>query len=412
MVQRRPAHGDPPKGEKIRFIARWETPGGKPRQKSFDVRKHAVTYENKMKADADGDDYVDPEDGTITLRDLAEEAAEEAAGDGTRIQHRYYATQLGDVGDTPISQIKRRHLQRWVNSLTEGRPWADGKPLGETTARNVGVWVCGLMKRAKKDRRIKTNPAEDLVLPDPIVEILPSDIPTVDQVHKLITVARSGGWATVPSVDKSGRPTTRRKKTLRNPDFARLIGFMASTGMRPSEIAGLRWQDISDDMTRLTVTVQATRDGKGTKPPKTKSGVRTIPLCPEVRDILVEQRDHGKAGPAGTVFGTRRGARYNAGSLVDLWGKFCEPAGLEHLTLYCLRHFYASMQIHAGTSPVAVSRTMGHKTPSITMQVYTHLWNNDLDLVAGAVSSLLWASDGQAARGGGAEVIDFPGQTG
>lgn len=408
MVQRRPAKGPPPPGEKIRFIARWKTPGGTPQQRSFTRRAEAVDFENRMRADATGDDWIDPQDSTITLRQLAEEAAEEATTDGTRTQHRYYATQLGDVGETPIGDLTRRHLQRWVNQLTEGRPWADDEPLQPSTARNMGVWVAGLLRRAKKDRRIRTNPAENITLPAPSMSVMPADIPTVAQVHDLIRVAKHGGWQTV--TDKDGKP--RRKRTAKNPTFARIIGVMASTGMRPSEIAGLRWRDINADMTALTVAVQATRDGKGTRAPKTSSGVRTIPLCDDVAALLAEQRAEGTAGPAGTVFGTARGNRHNAGGLVTLWRKFCEPVGLDHLTLYCLRHFYASMQIHAGTSPVAVSRVMGHKNPSITLQVYTHLWNSDMGQVAGAVSSVLWANEGQSGGSGDGVVVKFPGQTG
>lgn len=408
MVQRRPAHGNPAPGEKIRWIARWKTPGGKPQQKTFARRADAVTHENRMKADATGGDWVDPQDGTITLRQLAQEAAEEAVAEGTRTQHRYYTTQLGDVGETPIGNLSRRHLQRWVNQLTEGRPWADGATLSASSARNLGIWVCGLLRQAKRDRRITTNPAERLTLPDAVVEVMPADIPTVAQVHKLMLVARSGGWETRKG--KDGEP--RRRRTIPNPTFARLVGVMASTGMRPAELAGLRWQDIADDMSALTVTVQATKDGHGVKAPKTRSGVRTIPLCAQARALLVEQRDEGMSGPAGTVFGTRRGARFNSGRLRDVWVKFCEPAGLSHLRFYSLRHFFASMQIHAGTSPVAVSRVMGHKNPSITLQVYTHLWNDDMETVSGAVASVLWANDGQSTGSDGGQVIKFPGQVG
>jgi integrase len=46
----------------------------------------------------------------------------------------------------------------------------------------------------------------------------------------------------------------------------------------------------------------------------------------------------------------------------------------EDTTLHDLRHFYASVLIKNGATPKQVQMRLGHAKPSITLNVYTHLW--------------------------------------
>ncbi|MGV0580309.1 tyrosine-type recombinase/integrase [Mycolicibacterium elephantis] len=47
------------------------------------------------------------------------------------------------------------------------------------------------------------------------------------------------------------------------------------------------------------------------------------------------------------------------------------------LKFHSLRHTYASLCVAGGLDYVEVSRFMGHASPSITLGVYTHLFNTD-----------------------------------
>lgn len=182
--------------------------------------------------------------------------------------------------------------------------------------------------------------------------------------------------------------------------------------MRPSEICGLRWQDVSLEKLTVDVTVQASRDGKSVKPLKTASGRRVIPMSVDVAAILREQQRDGAAGPEGTIFGTSRGARHTAVALGSIHRKFAPQIEMHDLTLYSLRHFYASRLIASGVSVKAVSVVMGHKTPNITLQVYTHLWPGDMDVVRTASSGFLRDLSGIHVPDQAGNVIDLRGQTG
>lgn len=56
-----------------------------------------------------------------------------------------------------------------------------------------------------------------------------------------------------------------------------------------------------------------------------------------------------------------------------LWRKARTKAEVE-IRLHDLRHFYASGLIAAGCDPVTVQRAMGHKSASVTLDTYSHLW--------------------------------------
>jgi integrase len=53
------------------------------------------------------------------------------------------------------------------------------------------------------------------------------------------------------------------------------------------------------------------------------------------------------------------------------------------LRLYDLRHTAASLMIREGASVKAVQKQLGHATASITLDVYGHLFPDELDALAG-----------------------------
>ncbi len=54
-----------------------------------------------------------------------------------------------------------------------------------------------------------------------------------------------------------------------------------------------------------------------------------------------------------------------------------DRAGLPHYTLHELRHTFASILIGQGNLPTLVAKQMGHADPSITLKVYSHLWEEN-----------------------------------
>jgi integrase len=81
--------------------------------------------------------------------------------------------------------------------------------------------------------------------------------------------------------------------------------------------------------------------------------------------------------PRDFVFGNTLGRGLDYRDVGDDFRQAVKRAGLQapgKLTLHSLRHGFASLLIANGLNVVYVSRQLGHANPSITLEVYAHLF--------------------------------------
>jgi integrase len=143
--------------------------------------------------------------------------------------------------------------------------------------------------------------------------------------------------------------------------------FWAWTGLRTSELIGLRWDDVAGDLGSLRVW-RSIRLGRE-KRTKTSSGVRDVPVLEPARRILrdLDRRDGQLVFPhpvTGKGFHGDRQVR-------TIFHRDCQTAGVRKRPgPYTLRHTFASMALSAGEPIGWVSTVMGHNDPTITLKVY------------------------------------------
>jgi len=161
------------------------------------------------------------------------------------------------------------------------------------------------------------------------------------------------------------------------------------TGMRPGEMAGLRWDDI--DFERCTVSVQRSLawrtkfvDGWILMPTKTKRGRREISIPKSLADALagLQRRQEdvmSKAGRSyqndGFVFANRWGRPiYRRQFVGHVFKVALVRAGLPRkIRLYDLRHTSATLLLQAGEHIKVVSERLGHSGVWITLEIYVHV---------------------------------------
>ena len=80
-------------------------------------------------------------------------------------------------------------------------------------------------------------------------------------------------------------------------------------------------------------------------------------------------------------------------------------AGLDRLTPHALRHTAASLAIAAGANVKVVQTMLGHKSATMTLDLYGHLFENQLDEVADAMDAARAAAD--FLRTNGADVYSL-----
>lgn len=179
--------------------------------------------------------------------------------------------------------------------------------------------------------------------------------------------------------------------------YSLLILVAIFSGLRASELRGLRWMDI--DFRQGVLHVRQRADSKcKLGPPKSKAGYRTITIPPGVLEQLREWKTRCPKGSLDLVFPSRRGTvafypniiktsliptMVRARLMVDK-GKVAAD-GRKRLSpkysgLHALRHWYASWCINRveegglGLSMRQVQERMGHSTIQVTMDTYSHLF--------------------------------------
>ncbi len=172
-----------------------------------------------------------------------------------------------------------------------------------------------------------------------------------------------------------------------------VILMLAYSGMRWGELVALRASSIDLARGRVTVSVSATEvagEGIVVGTPKNHR-IRALVLPRLVVDPLAVAL--AAVEPGALVFTTAKG-RHAGGELrggafrSQVWRPALATAGLDpDLRIHDLRHTCASLMISAGASVKAVQKALGHSTAVITLDRYSHLYDEDLEALADALDA-------------------------
>ena len=164
---------------------------------------------------------------------------------------------------------------------------------------------------------------------------------------------------TLPVV-MSVEEVVRLVRSLANIKHRMMLQVLYSTGLRVSELVGLRIGDI--DSGRNTITV---RHGKGAKD-------RQVPLSPTLLQAL---REYWKIyRPKEFLFENERsGARMSERTVQAVFEHAKAASGInKKISAHTLRHSYATHLLEAGTDLVSIRNQLGH-THIATTTIYLHL---------------------------------------
>lgn len=232
-------------------------------------------------------------------------------------------------GERDIGSIKKIELREWVASLK----------LKYSSIMGLLAPLRMAFELALDDEVIERNPMEGLKIPRSERERVEPF--SKEEVDKLL--AHSSGLL---------------KRYL-------MVAFY--TGARTGEIIALKWSDI--DFTRGVISIErAIREGRiGT--PKTKSGVRLIPLFAPLKEFLLSIERESE-----WIFPKRDGGSFYSRSEFlspRQWQMFLELLGIEYRQLYQTRHSFATHMLLGGKVGVLeVSRMLGHADATMTLRVY------------------------------------------
>jgi integrase len=197
-------------------------------------------------------------------------------------------------------------------------------------------------------------------------------------------VSNPVGKANKPKSTKKKQLSWSREEALQFLDAAQVrsdyyLAYLLAfyTGMRIGEVLGLHWSDI--DLDKQVIHVQHTltlNEGKYViGPVKTDSSNRSIPIG----DNLIQQLEEHKKFSSNTseemVFVTKKGKYVVPYTLRYIMKKICEELDLPLIRFHDIRRTHTSILIDEGVSPKVVSQRLGHSDVSITLNIYTDVFD-------------------------------------
>jgi integrase len=181
---------------------------------------------------------------------------------------------------------------------------------------------------------------------------------------------------------------------------------LVCTGLRLGEALALAWGDFDEANGRLQV-----RRGyyKGHfYLPKTKRSRRPVEIGDQLVAVLrgVRRARYGDTTPPPTalIFPSRTGGPLIPENLrTRVWAPALVKAGVRHVRIHSLRHFYASALIAQGENIKYISSQLGHATVTITVDRYGHLFPDERRAAAGRFEQRLASSKNPAEQDGTAQ---------
>jgi len=316
-----------------------------------------------------------------------------------RLIERYIIPRLGHLTLAELAPADIRELGHWLhNPEAQGKRRAEAKReekakrlgvspstlplevkpvlLADRTVARIVTPLSAALTTAVGDGLIDRNPARDVVLPkrdhqraiDEGRDLEPAPVKamTNDELTALLNAC----------------PT----------EWQPLFRLLAGTGLRWSEAAALRWQDVDLSGPNPQVRVRRAHVRGRMGPPKSKASRREVLIGPDVVEHLKAHYELTQwAGPDHLVFSSQAGTPLTHENVRNrVLHPAAKKAGLVRppkaggnpvpwVGFHTFRHTCATRLFREGRNAKQVQRWLGHHSAAFTLETYIHLLSDDQD---------------------------------
>ena len=187
--------------------------------------------------------------------------------------------------------------------------------------------------------------------------------------------------------------------TNESPQFYMEILVEWATGLRRSELLGLKWPDLDMKAGTLTVNraVMNGTEGPTLTETKTDASRRTLALPPTIIEALKAHKRQQAAKKLKSaiwrkynlVFPSSVGTPQEPSVLSRTFARIATQIGLTGVSFHKLRHDHASRLVMAGIHVKKIQAQLGHSNISVTMDTYSHLAPNARDEISDLLEETL-----------------------
>lgn len=283
---------------------------------------------------------------TVTIQELLKEWLKDIERTHPHSTYRCYrkscnAHLIPEFGIIRARELTPQKIREWIRSRTGSLK----------SIRNDLTPLRAILDRALNDDIIDRNPLDKI------------------KVSKLVSRQQAKtDYLVDPFTDDEIKTVLATAKEY-DPRIRNLLQFAFYSGLRTSELFGLKWGDV--DWHHGVIRVQRAVVERKLKETKTKAGTRDVILLPNALDALKDQKQYSFVG--GDFVFVRPKER---GSFVDYehlerpWKYILKRAKVRYRNPYQTRHTYASQLLSGGENPLFVAQQMGHKTTEMIMRHY------------------------------------------
>jgi integrase len=275
------------------------------------------------------------------------------------------------LGSKPVTKVTTAHIEALASSMLDrGR--------APKTVRNVMTFLHSIFEHAIDRRLIRENPVRRASRPgrrrkgdaNPDLHFL-----TVEELDAVIRAIPDEVVRRKPAPTRRGRrgPAPPPPPDVLGPVLRVLILVAAMTGLRQSELLGLRWRDIDWVAQRIRVRNTFVRGEHSSDGKSDLSTRRSVPMADRAARVLEGwSRRTAYAADDDLVFAhPQTGKPLDRSKVTKRFKAACRDAGVRPVRFHDLRHTFGTRLAAAGEPMRTIQEFLGH-ADSKTTQVYTH----------------------------------------
>ncbi len=342
--------------------------GGRRRKSvgTFRTRKEAEAGERKVLEARDGGFNIAPSKLTVVelmkrfIEFCRAEVEEHTAATIETYEQKSKLYIEPHLGGVLLSRLRPTHIAEWVTALrTSGG--LNKKPLSPKTVRNVYGLLHGALSWALGLELVTRNVCDNEATKPPRPSVSPAKALNDDEVAGLLAAAETTRWGT-------------------------FVTLALATGARRGELCALSWSDVDFDAQTLTIAKSLSQTKDHVELKSTKTGhIRRLALSRLALGALHRQRAvqaqdklraKGRYVDEGAVFATPLGDRVTPMSATKAFARLAKTAQISTTRLHDTRHTAASHLIVGGTDARTTAGVLGHASPTVTLSVYAHLFDD------------------------------------
>lgn len=343
-----------------RYSAKFKSKSGKRVEKYFNKLPEARKWLSEAKYDDEHGNIAASADMTVDawfeywITEIKGKTVRKSTFDG--YLDRYKKNIQNVIGNMIVNNVRPMHCQGIINIMDE-QGYAGG------SMEKTKMVLHEMFSDALENGIVSMNPVTKSVK-CPKKRHGPARVLTLDEQEKFLTIAKESSY------------------------YYHFL-FVLQTGIRSSELRGLKWSDVDFDNRLIRIRRNTTYDSHNgefiTGELKTSTSQRDIPLTQTSYDIIIHMKRIQEVKEKKVVifdfldhiFLNRNGKLICNADYDKIMKILCNKIGIDKISMHTLRHTFATRCIESGMKPKTLQKILGHANLSMTMDLYVHVTDEE-----------------------------------